>query len=261
MTMMGFHSLPGGPAASDPTQIFDEGARAASEMLSWRLGELRRPQPSSHDPGAAVRALMLRDSVDLACRDAAAITGFVERGANSTYGLTQNTRRKQIIPAVPSIVALKKIALDTVTALDAACVPWTQEDASNDNFRPILDGRRLEAFMSGRPSLLGVNSAQVQLGRLLVAIDGLESRWGSFHVWSKKPERATISLLGRALLNREKDAEEFLEEVICERGSLPRYVPETSEEARGFLAMKATIAAILFNDEGDPYGNTTALKP
>lgn len=226
----------------------DEAAKKAIEMLSWHFGELRRPlvRPDQAEHALA-RALMLRDSVDMGCRLAASATQFIENTANRLPALTQNGRRKQIVPTIPSVLALKELSFKTVQDLDARCLPWTREDAAKNDFRRALKGRNLDTFMSGRTYLLGINSAQVQFGRLLIEIQKLESRFGSFHIWIKSPQKALISSLQRSIIWRERDAEEFLDEVLRERSGTECYIPETPEEIRRFCALKGSVAGILWN--------------
>lgn len=226
----------------------DEAAKKAIEMLSWHFGELRRPlvRPDQAEHALA-RALMLRDSVDMGCRLAASATQFIENTANRLPALTQNGRRKQIVPAIPSVFALKELSLETAARLDARCLPWTREDAAADDFRPVLKGQTLDKFMSGRPYLLGVNSAQVQIGRLLIEIQKLESRFGSFRIWIKSPQKALISSLQRSIIWRERDAEELLDEVLRERSGTEPSTSETPEEIRRYRVLKASVAEILWN--------------
>lgn len=190
---------------------------------------------------------MLRDSVDLGCRRAASATRFIEDTANRVPALTQNGKRKQIVPAIPSVFALKELSLKTAQDLDARCLPWTREDASKDDFRRALKGRNLDTLMSGRTYLSGVNSAQVQVGRLLIEIQKFELRFGSFHIWIKSPQKALISSLQRSIIWRERDVEELLDAVLRERSGTESYTPETPEEIRRYRVLKAIVAEILWN--------------
>jgi hypothetical protein len=257
-TTQSFVSKPTSPTDTY-NSILDTQAGVANELFSERLGALQRPVPSTGS-GALVQILMIRDTIDLSCRETVAVTNWAERSADSISLLTQYVRRKQIIPAVPSLIELKKVVSQTVTALDAMCVPWARDDAGADDFRTALHGDQLDTYMSGRQSLLGIGTAQVQCGRLLMAISRIEAQWGSFDIWVQQPEERSIAALSKAFLRREHDAEDFLDELICDIAGIHRYAPRTIAESEPFQQLNAIIAELLWNKGHGPASTFTSIE-
>jgi len=204
------------------------------------------------DSDAAIRVVMVRESVDLMWRDSPANIRLIEGCTDLIRPLTQNTKRKRIIPATPGVLRFKETVLEAVTHLDAVREPWMREDAHTDDFLPVMGEEQLDRFLSGRLYLHGGGSAQVEMGRLLSSIDGLESLWGSFHIWIKKRETAEIASLGRALANLDPDAEEFLEDLVWGQNGDLSYSPITPEERTRFVRTRARIAKILWNEGAGP---------
>jgi hypothetical protein len=189
----------------------------AHELLCARLDIIGRPLPQPGDKVAAVRAIMLRDSIDLAARDVSAVARSMWRNADviAYTARTQNVRRRQIVPATPSCLRLKEAALRAGKALDGCCAePWTRDDINSDELRPVLEKLFApghgDKVLEGRSSFLGAGSATVQLGQLLVALQRLESLWGSFDIWVQRPGFATCQSLIRAWEQGEADFEDYL---------------------------------------------------
>jgi hypothetical protein len=160
---------------------------------------------------------MIRESIDLATRECSAVTRFLSWNADviTSTTRTQNTRRRQIVPATPSCLRLKETAIQAAKALNGCYAEaWTRDDVSSDEMLPVLEKLfvpgHAEKFLDGRPSLLGVNSSRVQLGRLLYAMNRLESHWGSFEIWVRRPRLSTCKSLIRAWRSGEIDVDEFL---------------------------------------------------
>jgi hypothetical protein len=106
---------------------------------------------------------------------------------------TQNTRRKQIIPAAPRLYRLKESAVKAAGQIDSLQrQEWASENVNKD----------------GRCFLVGI--AQGHVGELLNAVTRLESHWGSFHIWLRRRKWALCNSLTRAWQKRELDSEEFL---------------------------------------------------
>jgi hypothetical protein len=106
---------------------------------------------------------------------------------------TQNTRRKQIVPATPQLSALKDASLKAARQIDAL---HQQEDGVEN------------VNEAGRRFLVGV--AKGHIGELQSAIARLESLCGAFHIWIKQPTRALYGSLIKAWEKGESDSEEFL---------------------------------------------------
>jgi hypothetical protein len=193
------------------------GGEYAIERLNERLQGILQPRPNPSDPHAVVHSLMVRESIDLTARECSGFTTLFSRAADAiaAKARTENQRRKQIVPATPVCLRLKETVLRAVTALDG-CVAegWIRDDASSEELRPVLERIFLpghaEAYLDGRSSLLGADSAQVQLTQLLSAMQRLESHWGSFEIWVRRPRLSTCRSLIRAWQNCEIDAEQFL---------------------------------------------------
>lgn len=198
-------------------EALQAGADHAHELLCARLDILGKQLPQPGDKVAAARAIMLRDSIDAAARDASDVARSILRSADliAYTARTQNKRRRQIVPATPSCLRLKEAAFRTVKALDGCCAEaWTRDDESSKELVPVLEKifrpGHTERFLAGRPSLLGAGSATVQVGQILVALQRLESLWGSFDIWVQRPGFATCQSLIRAWERGEADFEDYL---------------------------------------------------
>lgn len=192
-------------------EVLQRGGEYATDQLNDRLRIIGQPLPKSSDPQAAVRALMIRDCIDLAVRDCDAVRRLLSWTADFIASTTQKTRRTQIIPATPSCIRLKETVLESLKALDGCCAePWTRDDAGIDEVRIVVGPVKAKDFMFGRSSLLGANAGQVQFEELLYTITRLESHWGSFDIWVRRPRVNTCKSLVRAFQNGEIDSEEFL---------------------------------------------------
>jgi hypothetical protein len=197
--------------------VLQQGVEYSIERLIDRLRIITHPLPKPSDPNAAIRALMIRDSIDLATRECSAVTRFISWNADviAATTRTQNRRRRQIVPATPSCLRLKETAIQAANALNDCCAEaWTRDDVSSEEMLPVLEKLfvpgHAENFLNGRPSLLGVASSRLQLGRLLYAMQRLESHWGSFEIWARRPRLSTCKSLIRAWQSGEIDFDEFL---------------------------------------------------
>jgi hypothetical protein len=124
------------------------------------------------------------------CHHFASVLG---RQAQDIALTTQNTRRKQIIPATPKLSRLKEAALKAAGEIDSLQrQEWASENVN----------------AAGRRFLVGI--AERHIGELLNAIISLESTWGSFHIWIKRREWALCESLTRAWQKGELDSEELL---------------------------------------------------
>src|SRR6202453_4051789 len=113
--------------------------------------------------------------------------------AQTIASATQNTRRKQIIPAAPILSRLKDSALKAAGQSDSL----ERHEAASENVN-----------RDGRLFLVGISKGHI--GQLLNAIKGLESHLGSFHIWIKRREWALCNSLTRAWQKRELDSETLL---------------------------------------------------
>jgi hypothetical protein len=121
------------------------------------------------------------------------LAGALQSQAQTIAWTTQNTRRKQIIPAAPILSRLKDSALKAAVRVDSLHrQEWESEG-------PDAAGRRF---------LVGLSKGH--LGELVNAITSLESQWGSFHIWIKRRAWAFCESLNRAWQKRELDSEELL---------------------------------------------------
>ena len=228
--------------------VIDESAKEMQEMLSIRVGELSRPLPEIPDVKLAGMAVMFRDSLDLAHGELISMTSAIERMTAAIRPLTENKKRKHIIPATPSVREVKSTVLKLSAVLDSRCEPWMVEDANGQEFRSVFNTERLDYFLGGRDILYGVGSTQVQLGRLLIAIEGLESQWGSFDIWIRNQEAAQISALARSLIRREEDAQEILDDIF----SSAYGVSQNPRDAIVRASIKGAIADLLWNFGAGP---------
>ena len=123
-----------------------------------------------------------------------AFVGFLSSRAQIIASTTQNTRRKEIIPAAPILSRLKEATRKAAGEIDSL----RQQEWASDNVNA-----------NGRRFLVGVS--QGHIGELLNAITRLESNWGSFDIWIKQPCRAAYKSLNRAWQEGERDSPEFFE--------------------------------------------------
>jgi hypothetical protein len=98
---------------------------------------------------------MIRESIDLATRECSAVTRFLSWNADviTSTTRTQNTRRRQIVPATPSCLRLKETAIQAAKALNGCYAEaWTRDDVSSDEMLPVLE----KLFVPGHAEKLSV---------------------------------------------------------------------------------------------------------
>jgi hypothetical protein len=239
--------------------VVQEGAEHLIEMLHERVRVIAQPLPLPGKADAA-RVLMIRDCIDLAARDGAAAATFLERSEIATVRLTENQRRKHIIPATPSCIRLKDIAFEGKKLLDTVVSElWTKDDVSSDELSTILGAEKADMILSGRPSLAGAETAKLQIKLLLDTIARFESHFGSFHIWVKQPEKAAIAALVRSLQKGETDHEDFLDEVIRDCDGVGSYANASREEVSSYSRLRGTIAKTLYSNGRGPRREFTGL--